>query len=296
MKFLTLIILTLLLGTSNSSIDPFLVKPFDTDNNYSRRDKAHYVIEGDNENKTLLVFIGGSYSNPKHYARICKHAATIGLDVISLSYRNQVAAAPLGKQDDPLVFDHYRQEICFGNPVSVAVEVDELNPIKTRLEKLLTYLTQNHTEANWGQYLTASNTLQWDKIVFAGHSQGAGHAAYLGKKEKVKRVVMFSGPNDYSTYSQAPGNWLNKTGKTPIKDYYSLLHVNDNIVPFEHQVANTQALGLIKENQLPFLVGDDEVLKGNALSIDFNGLSAHNVRIGRNPKLPKIWEYMFIGN
>jgi hypothetical protein len=272
-----------------------LVQPNKTDVNYSTAEKNHYVVRNTvtHLNK-LLVFIGGSYSDPADYHLISDHGSTIGLDVINLSYPNNVATAPLGTSSDKFIFDNYREELCFGTSVSNEVSVDVLNCITTRATKLLQYLNKTYPDQNWGQYLTATNTLQWSKIIVAGHSQGSGHACYLGKKNLVDRVVMFSGPNDYSTYFSAAANWLTMSGQTPLTKQYSLLHTQDEIVPFSNQVANLRGLGLLATGQNPTLADNLTTPYSNAHSLSLNipAISYHSSTIGGNAILPAIWTYM----
>lgn len=199
-------------GKSNSEqgIKSYLIDPVKTDARYLSNENSHFVVfnEKTHLNK-LLLFIGGSYSSPKDYSIFCSHAASIGFDVISLSYPNNVATAPLGGSSNQHVFDTYRQEICFGTPVSDVVDVDSLNSIVTRAAKLIQYLKNTYPNQNWGQYLTSENKINWSKIALAGHSQGSGHACYLGKQNLVDRVIMLSGPNDFSSYFDDAANWLN---------------------------------------------------------------------------------------
>lgn len=273
-----------------------LVTPKQTDANYSSSDLEHYVVRN---NKThlnkLVLFIGGSFSVPKDYNFICDQAATFGLDVVSLSYPNNVAAASLGTSTDALIFDNYRDEVCFGNAVSNVVSVDALNSINTRATKLIQYLKAAFPNENWGQYLTSGNTLQWSKIILSGHSQGSGHACYLGKKNLADRVVMLSGPNDYSTNFSAPGNWLTVSGLTPLTKHFALLHTKDEIVPFDYQVANLRGLGLLTVGQLPTLVDNLASPYNNtrALSLNIPANSFHSSTVGQNPILPNVWKYMF---
>ncbi len=276
-----------------------LIAPNLTDANYSSAEEEHYVIRNDKTHlNTMLLFLGGTRSAPDDYRFVCDHAASIGLDVISLSYPNSVAAAPLGSSSDPLIFDNYRDEICFGDQSSDEVDVNALNSINSRVENLLKYLNLEYPDQNWGQYLTASNTPRWDKIIISGHSQGAGHASYLGKIYSVNRVVMFSGPNDYSTFFDAPANWLSESGETPLSKHFSLLHERDQVVDFAFQVTNLRALGLLSANEEPVLADDltTPYSNANSLSINTPALSFHNGPIGSNRILPEIWTYLFIGN
>ena len=96
----------------------------------------------------------------------------------------------------------------FGTPVSDVVDVDGLNSIYTRILKTLEYLTDNYPDHNWGQYLQRSGGIEWSKIIIGGHSQGSGHAAYIAQKFLVDRVLMFSGPNDYSNYYSDTAPWV----------------------------------------------------------------------------------------
>jgi hypothetical protein len=276
-----------------------LIQPNQTDTNYSSTQESHYVVRNTKTHlNKLLLFIGGSYSIPKDYNYICDHGATIGLDVISLSYPNDVAAFSMSNSTDINGFNDFRDEICFGNQISSVVDVNVLNCITTRATKLLIYLKNNYPNENWGQYLTASNTILWNKVIVSGHSQGSGHACYIAKRFLTDRVVMFSGPNDYSTYFNNPANWLSQTGLTPISKHYSLLHTQDEIVPFNYQVTNMRSLGLLTATENPLLVDNLTAPYSNAhsMSLNISALSFHNSTVGQNSKLPNIWTYMFTSN
>jgi hypothetical protein len=282
-------------GTPAQNIST-LIMPKQTDAGYSSSDLEHYVVRNNKIHiNKLLLFIGGSFSVPKDYYFICNQAATFGLDVISLSYPNNVATASLGTSTDPMIFDNYREEICLGNPASNVVSVDVFNSVNTRATKLVVYLKATFPNENWGQYLTTSNTLQWSKVVVAGHSQGSGHACYLGKKNLVDRVVMLSGPNDYSTHFSAPGNWLTVSGLTPLTKHFALLHAKDEIVAFDYQVANLRGLGLLGFKQNPTPVDNLPSPFDNArvLALNISANSFHASTVGQNPILPDVWKYLF---
>lgn len=273
-----------------------LVQPVKTNDSFASFEKEHFIVRNDQIHlNTLFLFIGGSFSTPKNYNFVCEHAASLGLDVISLSYPNDVATAPLGESSDPMIFDNYRDEICFGNQVSNVVDVNAANSINSRTIKLLQYLNIEYPTQNWSQYLSESNTLRWEKIVVAGHSQGSGHAGYLGKKNLVDRVIMFSGPNDYNTTNDEPANWLTQNGATPLNKHYSLLHVQDEIVPFTNQVNNLRGLGILTASEDPLPIDNLAPPYSNAhsLSLNINALSNHSSTIGSNSILPEIWTYMF---
>lgn len=233
--------------SSFSQLQIFYVSPNQTDTNYSLQDSSHCIVRNTSTQiNKLFLFLGGTWSIPKNYKFICKVAANLGYDAISLSYPNNVPVYPLGNNSDSLVFDKFRQEICFGTPQSSHVTVDTLNSIYTRTLKLIQYLAVTYPSQNWGQYLLSPTTLDWSKIAVSGHSQGSGHAAYLAKYFPVERNVMFSGPNDYSSYYNCSAHWLRQAGVTPTNKQFVFLHLQDEVVPFEHQFTNISGLGMLQ--------------------------------------------------
>jgi hypothetical protein len=277
------------------AVSRITVAPSSTDAAYDSGDKEHLVFYNSETNTNkLLLFFGGTYSNPTTYETFCEHAADLGCHVISLSYPNNVAAASLKESDDLYAFDNYRDELCYGNPVSDAVSVDELNCVVTRSSKLLIYLTAQFPSQNWGQFLVDGNAPDWSKIIVAGHSQGSGHAGYIAKSNAVNRVLMFSGPNDYSTHFEAPGNWLSTSGLTPASSHYAFLHAQDEVVPFERQFANIKALGVIGATDTTTLMDD---LSGNynnknGFHTEISAITEHGSTLGGNWKLPPFWTYL----
>jgi hypothetical protein len=228
-----------------AQINTFYVKPSETDTNYDTVQDSHLVVRNTtSHNQKLFLFIGGTGSNTKSYQTICNFGGNLGFDVINLSYPNGVAAASLGNSSDSMVFNKYRQETCYGTSLSADVNVDTLNSIYTRTVKLLNYLNTTYPSQNWNQYLINPNTLDWRKIAVGGHSQGAGHACYFGKFNDVERVLMFSGPNDYSNFYSKAANWLRSPGLTAMAKHFVYLNLLDEIVPFEKQLSNIQGLGL----------------------------------------------------
>jgi pimeloyl-ACP methyl ester carboxylesterase len=300
---ITFIFLALLLiSCKREDVSPeetfLLVSPAETNVDYSPDDESHYILQGKpNKQNKLVLFIGGSDSVPKDYNIVCENLANLGFDVISLSYPNSVAAAPLGTSPDIFIFDNYRDEVCFGNSVSNEVSVDLLNSINSRTINLLQFLAKKYHDQQWDYYLTSPNNLDWSKIIVAGHSQGSGHACYLAKKNLVHRVVMFSGPNDYSSFYQAAGNWLQVPGFTPLTRHYALLHQQDEIVPFSNQVVNLKGLGLLGAEASPTAADGltSPFNEANVLSINSSALSFHNSTVGGNSQLPAIWRYLFGG-
>ena len=101
----------------------------------------------------------------------------------------------------------------------------------------------------------------WSRIVVAGHSQGSGHAAYLGKMFEVDKVLMFSGPQDYLDDLGEPAPWQARPSATPPSRFFAFLNEND---PFNvhHQIANCMVLmGLSKPETL--MIEPGQVIEGD---------------------------------
>ena len=122
--------------------------------------------------------------------------ASWGYHVISLDYENNVITTVCSPSEDSTCFDRYRKEIITGAAVSEKVQVDSTNSLLNRFNYLLRYLVRKDAAGKWNEFF-ANGKPVWNKIITAGHSQGAGHAAYLGKMFQLDRVLMFSGPQDY---------------------------------------------------------------------------------------------------
>lgn len=245
MKNTLAVIVFLIKATCFSQINTFYVKPIQTDTNYSAVQDSNLVVRNTTSNiNKLFLFLGGTGSTTQSYQTISNFAGNLGYDVINLAYPNTVAAASLAGSSDSLAFNKYRQEVCYGTPLSNDVVVDTLNSIYTRTVKLLNYLDTTYPSQNWGQYLIDSTTLNWSKIAVGGHSQGSGHACYFAKFNNAERVLMFSGPNDYSNYFSNSANWLRSSGITAINKHFVYLNLMDEIVPFNQQMTNIEAIGL----------------------------------------------------
>jgi hypothetical protein len=237
-----------------AQINTLYVEPNETDSAYKKTDtnyvcnkNSNYIVRNTKTNlNKLLLFLGGTKSNPKEYKIFSDFAGKLGYDVINLSYPNSVLAAGLGCSSDSLAFNKYRQAICYGTPGSSDVKVDTLNSIYTRTVKLINYLNKTYPKQKWEQYLKKDDptTLDWSKITVGGHSQGGGHACYFAKFNKVERVLMFSSPNDYSYSFPKSANWLSTPGVTSMNKHFAYLSVFDAKIPFYNQMMNIQSLGL----------------------------------------------------
>ena len=295
-KILTVIFIVVA-TTCFSQVNTFFVHPVQTDIGYAAEQDSHLMVRNTTTNlNKLFLFIGGTDSSPKSYQNISYFAGGLGYDVINLSYPNTIAAMSLSDSTDSLVFNKFRQEICYGTPVSPDVSVDSLNSIYTRTVKLIQYLNTTYPTQHWDQYLLDSSTLDWSKMAVGGHSQGGGHACYFAKFNDVERVLMFSSPNDYSDYFSNAAKWLRTPGVSSMNKHFAYLSLLDEIVPFDKQLTNLQGLGLyplydttyVDNASSPF--SDSHIL----YTTQVPGLSIlhHNSTIKNSIINTEVWTYM----
>lgn len=191
-------------------------------------------------NHRLFLFLSGTNAAAERSLPIDTAFAGWGFHAISLDYENNVLAAACGRSTDDTTCGHYREAIVTGAPVSDMIKVDPANSILNRFQALLDYLVRTDPAGGWSEFLFAGKP-DWSRIVVAGHSQGSGHAAYIGKLFKVDRVLIFSGPQDYIVALDKPAPWQARPGATPPSRFFAFLNQQD---PFNvhHQIANCMLL------------------------------------------------------
>jgi hypothetical protein len=174
----------------------------------------------------LYLMIEGTGDQATRMRPIDSCFARMGFHVISIDYPNNVNSITCSNSTDSSCFDNFRQEIDFGTRVSLVVDVDSTNSIVNRFTKLLVYLAKHDPAGGWDKFLNGIQP-RWDLIVVGGHSQGAGHAAYLGKCFPLAGVLMFSGPQDYLRVFHHPAPWQYRKGLTPSARQFAFLHIDD---------------------------------------------------------------------
>jgi hypothetical protein len=284
-----------------SQVQHFYVHPSATDAAYTTQD-SHLVARNiSTQNNKLFLFIGGTFSTAQQYEFFSLYAAELGFHVLNISYPNSVLTTLLASNSDSLIFNKFREEICFGTQISPS--------IYTRTLKLLVYLNQTYPQDGWGQYLLSQSSIDWSKVAVSGHSQGAGHAAYFAKKFLVERAVMFAGPNDYSTYFSNAAPWLRNAGITPTRNHFTFFHLRDQIVPFNHQYENIRGLGMLQQDDTTLVdnllppYNNSRCLYSNA-NPNTSGQFHNSVIIysdtpldtDNNPVYDPVWRYMLLSD
>jgi len=182
-------------------------------------DAEHFVmIPNDGHVKKVMVYLPGTTDRPELSSCLLKSVSetlnfpTIGLSYAYLSsgdnFRNGKCASlePLAEQvlclqeqhTDAIDGGDYGATHFTDSGSAFWVEVKPENSITARLGKLLQYLDNQNPGNGWGDLYVGDTAPKpmWENIYVMGHSQGAGHAAYLGAAKKILGASMLSGPQD----------------------------------------------------------------------------------------------------
>lgn len=185
-------------------------------------DEHHMVIGSPITSKSkLIVYLPGTTDWPGLSSCLIQSAAASNRTTIGLTYgylsrgdsfRNtRCESEPdLGSQVTCLTEQH--NDAIYGgtygadrtyNGAEFWKAVDPLDSIKGRLGLLLAKLDADYPDEKWDRFYKESKDgypslpyVKLNKIVFVGHSQGAGHAAYLAQTKKIAGAAMISGPQD----------------------------------------------------------------------------------------------------
>ncbi len=296
--------------TDFPNIESLVIRPSATDKAIKVADENHtlYWPKGAKVREELVVFIPGTNGNGTGAVTYCRAIASFGHRVLNLTYPSDIPAAIVRNQPDRNAFLNFRLEIIEGGDKSDAIEVDRTNSIENRLIKALDYLGRTQPKDNWGRYLTSAGQINWEKVIVAGHSQGAGHAALIGTRHKVARVVMTGGPRDYDRSADAPAAWYGNS-VTPVSRFFTFNHQQDQQgCSFEELLKNVRKMGLdqvgapVDIDKVASPYQGSHILTTNYPVPQINSLRAHvsvihdtltpRDKAGKLLFLP-VWEYMF---
>jgi pimeloyl-ACP methyl ester carboxylesterase len=171
-------------------------------------------------NGLLLISLGGTASRPQDLEALDREAVRLGYRALAIDYPNQVISTACRESKQPNAFDRFRSEIVEGRAESDLVEVNPPNSIEGRIQALLVTLAAGPQSPIWKPFLERDRPA-WNQIVVVGHSQGSGHAAYLGKLHSLRGVILLGGPQDQGAA------WLTRAGQTEPERYLSFLHRDD---------------------------------------------------------------------
>lgn len=175
----------------------------------------------------LLVFFPGTTASGDDYGLFLQTAAGMGYHVIGLDYENEASInlSVCQATRDTTCHRRARYEVWFGEDTHDALAVSPPNSVIHRLTRLLQYLHAAYPLERWDQFLLSDGAINWKKITTAGHSQGAGHAAFASKRFEVERTIMISW-TDWM-YPGRTADWITAPGPTPDNAYYGFIHTGD---------------------------------------------------------------------
>lgn len=188
----------------------------------SRRLKGGKGKKGGHDD-SIIVYLPGTTDWPGLSSCLLQSVASNGIPTIGLTYgylrrgdgfRNTRCASLLPDMDATVeCLTEQHNDAIFGgtygadrtyNGAEFWQSVDPRDSIAGRLGLLLAQLDEISPDGGWDAYYTAGagsypDSLpmpKWSMITFMGHSQGAGHSAYLAATQDVHGAVLVSGPQD----------------------------------------------------------------------------------------------------
>lgn len=231
----------------------------------------------------LLVWLPGTRGKPEYTRKLMTVVAEQGYRAVGLEYNDVPAVNQVcPKVDDRSCSERFREMRAWGTGGFALVSNSVEESIVARLTALLKDLAKRHPDEDWGAYLTAEGKPEWSKIALAGQSQGAGMAAFLAKKEKVLRVVLFSSPIDATRGRLAP--WLSWPSATPADRWYAERNSRE---PFNAALVESYpVLGVpadhVRVFSLDLPAGADQS----------NPMAYHGVNI-QDPRYEGEWRFLF---
>ena len=257
----------------HAEVTTFPVVPSRTDPGIKTFDDPHWVYLNreivvdhkaglEQDRHQLLLWLTGTGGRGHDAQGFSNLAADLGYHVVTLMFPDDIPATACANDSNPKSFEQFRMAIIQGGQAvyqdgSKEISIERCESIESRLTKLLQYLQNKRPKENWSQFLNEGGTIKWQTIAVAGQSQGGGHAALIGIKHRVARVMCFGAPKDYSKRLNAPAAWYGGESATPKKQFFAFNHRQDPMgcTP-EQLLRNLKALSL-DTNGLPVEVDSE---------------------------------------
>lgn len=229
-------------------------------------DAHHFIMPpsktSDSPNSNILkVFLPGTSTAPQDMSCLL---SSIGSPSIGLSYlfldsadatRNHACAERhgLGQIYLNCLANQHVDALWGGQsePGGLWQYVERRDSIEGRLTLLLHYLNQEYPQEGWDTFLQVIPGLgshmrpMWDRIWIMGHSQGAGHAAFLAQSMPLAGAGLLSGPQDDCSDS---GNcWIADHWET--RDVRVLAHAHEDAT--ELIVENWKLMDVFEDSSTP---------------------------------------------
>jgi hypothetical protein len=177
----------------------------------------------------LFLFLGGFVATPADATLIVQQAAANGFPAIGLSYAKPANLNGVCQSNpDDGCFETARRAVIYGGADGAPIDVARADSLVNQLTRLLGYLTAQHPDQGWADYLE-NGLPRWSAIRLAGHSNGGSHAALIARDQAVARLCLFESPIDLIG---PPGGlrrlppWIAAGGATPMERIYGFRHVH----------------------------------------------------------------------
>lgn len=181
------------------------------------QDKLFVFLPGTDPGYLMNMQVPGG---PEFYTELLRQAAAGGYHVLGLVYVNEVPinitcrnTAPIDRCRERVRLETILGEDLWDDP---EVAVTPTESVIHRVRAALTYL-------GWTQFLEGDEPA-WAKIAVAGHSQGGGHAAMIGREFLVDRSILIA--------STESADWTiraNESFATPADRYFGFSSVHDAV-------------------------------------------------------------------
>lgn len=246
---------------AQAEVTSFPIVPSATDPEIKQFNDPHWIYvnhdlvtgqpaEGGKDRHELLLWLTGTGGTGHGAQGFANLAASLGYHVVSLMYPDDIPASACAADSNPRSFEDFRMAIIQGGHATYQngrkeMTITRAESIENRLIKALQVLQQKRPRENWAQFLKADGSLKWESIAVAGQSQGGGHAALIGIKHRIARVLCFGAPKDYHKRQDAPAAWYGLDSATPKDRFFAFNHHQDpkGCTP-EQLLGNLKALGL----------------------------------------------------
>lgn len=310
-KILKILTLVLLCGSfAAAQRVSFFVAPQTTDPQIDRNLQNHYAAINQTQaaQNKLFLFFPGTGGTPFFQQEINNTAADLGFHAVGLNYPNNEAVNELcgAPNADLDCYARVRLEVKDGVDRTNLINVTRPNSIENRLIKLLIYLRAQRPAENWGQFLLDDATIDWTRIVVAGHSQGGGHAGIVARFHPVARAVMFAAM-DFNGATGQPADWIAQPNTTPnasaADKFWGFSHQRDEQVNFTilsnrvwtaYGMPSFGAIVNVDNSSPPY--NNTHSLTSNVECVNFHGCVVVDARLVRDqngvPIYKPVWQYL----
>ncbi|MDH5740156.1 MAG: hypothetical protein OEY77_07520 [Nitrospira sp.] len=268
-----------------SKIDPSARDSFGTAGPDANVGLGYHVVAFPNRAinpQHVHVHLGGSGGRPfnpnssEFGARtFLEESLTSGFIVIQPAYHNRSringSVECGGNPDVDNCAGRVREEKIFGTDLSNVVDVPLADSIAQRLITIVSYLKNSGFE--FPVEFTTDSSVDWTKLNIGGHSQGSGHALYIGKTFGAHHVCIIGGIHDVpDNIPPVPvrnlADWLIdpsfSMSKTQIKGF--LTQEDENYAKFSRTL-NFLGIGFSDVSSPPYVDWDNSPVNGHGGSI-----------------------------